>query len=99
MKRFGICFECNVVSVRMCHGQTCVSQPVVDTDGGGSTSSAGLAAPWCRVGLRPSGLRCNVLQRLPSAAQQAGALGHQQRELLQGLLSGMLSGSSLFQQG
>lgn len=46
-----------------------------------------------------SGLWCTVLQRLHHRRRGGGALGHRQRELLQGWLSGMLSGSSLFQQG
>lgn len=48
VKYLGISFECNIMSVQMCHRQTCISQPIVVMDGGGSTSSAGLAEPWCQ---------------------------------------------------
>lgn len=69
MRCFGISLACDTVSVQSCHGQTCISQPVADMGGSGSTSSAGPAAPWCQWVCDPPGLRCNVLQRLRRSRQ------------------------------
>lgn len=72
--------------MQMCHGQTFTSQPGTAGAGGGGIPSAGVS---CFVKHRTA-VQCVA----KIAAQPAGSVGHQQWELLQGRLSGMLPGRS-----